>query len=252
MQRLTLTESDYRASLEAVADICSQRDPERYRSAVVDHLMALVPSDVVSYNLFGPSGLIAVDRPSGTCTPALLSALSPLLKDHALISYALSSGDARPYRLSDFGSQRQFAATALYADFYTKLGLRSEIAFAVKFGAHVLAIGLDRTGGDYSDREFELVRLVAPHIIAAHRNLWEIENLRVGEAAALTGSLTAREREVLASASLGKTNPEIAVALSISARTVQKHLENVFRKLSVHRRTAAAAALPRGGVNRSA
>ena len=43
--------------------------------------------------------------------------------------------------------------------------------------------------------------------------------------------LTKREKEIAKWAALGKLNCEIAVILNISPRTVQKHLENVFRKL---------------------
>jgi DNA-binding CsgD family transcriptional regulator len=53
--------------------------------------------------------------------------------------------------------------------------------------------------------------------------------------------LTAREREVLAWVASGKTNPEIARLLWLAPRTVSKHLENVYAKLGVKTRTAAAA-----------
>jgi DNA-binding CsgD family transcriptional regulator len=53
--------------------------------------------------------------------------------------------------------------------------------------------------------------------------------------------LTAREREILGWVARGKTNPEIARVLWISPGTVRKHLENVYAKLGVHTRTAAAA-----------
>lgn len=52
--------------------------------------------------------------------------------------------------------------------------------------------------------------------------------------------LTKREAEVLGWVALGKTNSEIGELCVISARTVQKHLENVFQKLGVETRTAAA------------
>ena len=53
-------------------------------------------------------------------------------------------------------------------------------------------------------------------------------------------ALSSREREVLALVATGKTNGEIAKVLTISARTVQKHLEHIFQKLGVETRTAAA------------
>ena len=53
-------------------------------------------------------------------------------------------------------------------------------------------------------------------------------------------SLTAREAEILIWLSRGKTNRDIGDILSISARTVNKHLEQIFQKLGVDNRTSAA------------
>jgi DNA-binding NarL/FixJ family response regulator len=53
--------------------------------------------------------------------------------------------------------------------------------------------------------------------------------------------LTPREREILGLVAAGRTNAEIAERLCVSPGTVRRHLENVFRKLGVHTRTAAAA-----------
>ncbi|MEL6119981.1 MAG: DNA-binding response regulator [Pseudomonadota bacterium] len=52
--------------------------------------------------------------------------------------------------------------------------------------------------------------------------------------------LTAREAEVLYWLTLGKTNRDISAILSLSARTVNKHLEQVFQKMGVDNRTSAA------------
>jgi DNA-binding NarL/FixJ family response regulator len=54
-----------------------------------------------------------------------------------------------------------------------------------------------------------------------------------------TDHLTARELEVLKLAARGMTNRQIAGTLSISTRTVQVHLSNVFGKLGVGSRTEA-------------
>jgi DNA-binding NarL/FixJ family response regulator len=53
--------------------------------------------------------------------------------------------------------------------------------------------------------------------------------------------LTAREGEVLSWLSKGKTNRDIAQILGLSPRTVDKHLEQIYAKLGVENRTAAAA-----------
>jgi DNA-binding NarL/FixJ family response regulator len=57
----------------------------------------------------------------------------------------------------------------------------------------------------------------------------------------LPGGLTERETEVLVLVAAGKTNREIAASLFISEKTVARHLSNIFDKLDLPSRTAAAA-----------
>jgi DNA-binding NarL/FixJ family response regulator len=54
-------------------------------------------------------------------------------------------------------------------------------------------------------------------------------------------SVTGREADVLVWIANGKTNREIGQILEMSPRTVNKHLEQIFRKLGVENRTSAAA-----------
>jgi DNA-binding response OmpR family regulator len=56
-----------------------------------------------------------------------------------------------------------------------------------------------------------------------------------------TLALTGRESEVLLWLSRGKSNREIGAILTISPRTVNKHLEQIFVKLGVENRSAAVA-----------
>jgi DNA-binding CsgD family transcriptional regulator len=53
-------------------------------------------------------------------------------------------------------------------------------------------------------------------------------------------ALTAREHEILHWVREGKRDPEIAIILAISPRTVNHHLASIYRKLGVETRTAAA------------
>jgi DNA-binding CsgD family transcriptional regulator len=55
------------------------------------------------------------------------------------------------------------------------------------------------------------------------------------------GGLSPREVEVLRLVARGKSNPEIAEELVLSEKTVARHLSNIFTKLDVGSRTAAAA-----------
>jgi len=55
------------------------------------------------------------------------------------------------------------------------------------------------------------------------------------------GGLTDRELEVLRLVATGASNQDVAAALTISRKTVSRHLANIFTKLGVSSRTAAAA-----------
>jgi len=54
-------------------------------------------------------------------------------------------------------------------------------------------------------------------------------------------AVTGREADVLLWIANGKTNREIGQILEMSPRTVNKHLEQIFKKLGVENRTSAAA-----------
>ena len=54
-------------------------------------------------------------------------------------------------------------------------------------------------------------------------------------------NLTQREAEVADWIAQGKSNRDVAAILSLSPRTIDKHLEVIFAKLNVENRTAAAA-----------
>jgi len=62
----------------------------------------------------------------------------------------------------------------------------------------------------------------------------------LGQAEAPCG-LSPREVEVLRLVAAGRSNPEIAAMLFLSEKTVARHLSNIFTKLDVGSRTAAAA-----------
>jgi DNA-binding CsgD family transcriptional regulator len=97
-----------------------------------------------------------------------------------------------------------------------------------------------RAVGDHDTAELELdTARAAFGQIGAKPDQVRVASL-VGRGGADEG-LTPREIEVLRWVASGRSNSEIAAALVISEHTVARHLQNIFGKLGVSTRTAAAA-----------
>jgi ATP/maltotriose-dependent transcriptional regulator MalT len=77
--------------------------------------------------------------------------------------------------------------------------------------------------------------------LSAAPDLAQLDALQQDRAPAGTPKLTTRERQVLRMIAAGGTNRAIAHELSLSERTVDRHVSNILTKLDVPSRAAAAA-----------
>jgi DNA-binding CsgD family transcriptional regulator len=93
---------------------------------------------------------------------------------------------------------------------------------------------------DTAEMELDAARQVFARLGAAP-DLRHVETLMRERAAGDTRSLSPREVEVLRLVAAGRTNQSIAAELFLSDRTVGRHVSNIFGKLGVSSRTAAAA-----------
>lgn len=88
-------------------------------------------------------------------------------------------------------------------------------------------------------------RLVVRFVADAEENryllLLEKQTLPFSAGTLRSLGLTRREAEILLWIARGKTNTEVAELLYISPRTVKKHLEHIYQKLGVERRTEAVS-----------
>ncbi len=108
--------------------------------------------------------------------------------------------------------------------------LEAEALEAAGEGEAALAV-YRRCGAAYDVRRLEAARTTAPPLA------------RAPDHAAPMPDLSAREREIAALVSRGCSNLEIARELSISYKTVEKHLGSVYQKLGVASRTQLVAYL---------
>jgi len=86
--------------------------------------------------------------------------------------------------------------------------------------------------------------------LAIYRELGALPDVRRLDTDGLPGGLTVREGEVLSCVAAGLTNRQAARELFISEKTVSRHLANIFTKIGVSSRTAAAAWAHENGLPR--
>ncbi|HEY7628800.1 MAG TPA: helix-turn-helix transcriptional regulator, partial [Ilumatobacteraceae bacterium] len=92
---------------------------------------------------------------------------------------------------------------------------------------------------DAAEREFDAARATFERL-GAQPELTRLSRLDHGSERT-NAELTERECEVIRLVATGKTNREIAAALVISEHTVARHLQNIFTKLGITSRAAATA-----------
>ena len=144
-------------------------------------------------------------------------------------------GSDLPLKLSDFLTHGELRRNPFYNEVLRPRGIEFQMKIWLPAPPEVVrAFFFDRASGrrDLDERDRAVLALLRPHL-ASIRDRWERRHR--------PPLLTAREIDVLALVAEGLTNAEVAARLVIARNTVRTHLENVFDKLGVHTRTAAAA-----------
>lgn len=119
--------------------------------------------------------------------------------------------------------------------FHHKIGVRDNlwIGFPTQAGT-VVQVYLERRSAYFTQRDLAMAAMLEPALGRL---------LRARPKLGATPLLTPTERRVLLLVSAGASNREAAEELVVSVSTVRKHLEHSYRKLGVHNRSAALAAL---------
>lgn len=103
--------------------------------------------------------------------------------------------------------------------------------------------GLKTGADDYIIKPFILPNLLARMEAVLRRSKWQTQSIKANNlpfnTKKKTAPLTNREKEVLALASQGANNKEIAEKLCLMEVTVKSHMNNIFKKLNVTNRTQA-------------
>jgi DNA-binding CsgD family transcriptional regulator len=158
-------------------------------------------------------------------------------------SYPDRTGDIESVlRGSDLMPDHEYHQTGMYADYDRHFGAEHELMVCLdagRPGRTLRLLFIRGAGSDFDDRDVAVLTLLRPHLQAAYL---AAERRRRGVTA-----LTSRQQQLLPYLAAGLSNRQIARRLGVSEGTVRKHLENMFARLDVHSRTAAAQMWPRPG-----
>jgi DNA-binding CsgD family transcriptional regulator len=167
--------------------------------------------------------------------------------ENPLVRHFIETGEGRAMRFSDLVTRRELHRLDVYREVYRPLGVEYQIAFTLPASAHqLLGISLSRATRDFSAAERDLLNLLRPYLIQAHRNALAHTLLARGAGRQIVVSdlralgLTQRQAEVLRLVAMGHSDQDAAAALGIAIRTAQKHLERCYRTLDVSDRSQAA------------
>jgi DNA-binding CsgD family transcriptional regulator len=162
--------------------------------------------------------------------------------EHPLVRYHAIERGAYTHRITDSLPQREFEKTALYNDYYRRIGITHALAVPLRMDDSELAsFVLNRQGRDFDDEELALIDAMRRPLarMFAQADTGRAVVPAIDPATTRRHGLTARENEVLGWVAAGKTDRDIAALIGCSPRTVHKHLQRVYAKLGVETRTAA-------------
>ncbi|WP_410635751.1 response regulator transcription factor [Amycolatopsis sp. cmx-4-83] len=148
--------------------------------------------------------------------------------------------------LTELADLRTLRGLPFYTDFYRPRGTVDQLLCVVQVDdRHGRVLTLSRSRPGFSARDHDLVELLTPHLAQAFARH---ERPAVRPVAGTAPELTAREHEVAALVARAASDREIARRLGISPRTVQKHLQQIYRKLGLTSRAELLLHLSGAGV----
>lgn len=238
--------------LEILERIVSAGDDHALAEAALAGLCEISPGDHFSAILFNPVTLTAEAffphqgwLPSGS---DFRDAANDKLIEHPLARKFLNRQESMAMLRSREVSDKEWRKSFIYNELDRPLGVEDIAAvYHVTASKRVLVLTCGRSRR-FFDHEFTPIQayhrilngLAQFHPMSRCQDSTPIAELGDPDPLGKLATLTTREGEILHWVREGKRDPEIAIILRISPRTVNHHVASIHRKLGVETRTAAA------------
>lgn len=160
-------------------------------------------------------------------------------EDHLL--WLLHARSPQLIRESELLDERQRLSSPLYTHCYKRFGVYDSLQYASVYRERLLGIlTLFRTkeAGAFTADDAFYMNAIGMHLNAVlyrltHTGPEAAGTAKIIETLKTQYGLTSRELEIAQQVFMYRDNDEIAAALNIRSNTLQKHLQNIFRKTNV-------------------
>lgn len=238
-----------RLILDLVVAIGATDDLREIRRTTLEMIRKIVRFDTANFWLYPPLAsnpqqyLVFLDSPQSSLGSYLQHYIH--LDEFHHVYNRNSLVIARSTDLLDYSRWTQ--QSEYYNDFLKDNNAHFLLGFDIK-DAHMsygaICLHREKHQKDFHDKDLFMLSLIYPHLAYRFRWLYErqvllsrLESCSTFEAPCYSDLLSVREREIVQQILLGKSNQEIANNLGRSINTVKMHLQNIFIKLGIKRRS---------------
>jgi DNA-binding CsgD family transcriptional regulator len=235
--------------LQLLGELLRQPLVDLPRDLIADELIATFDAHAVSWNHCTEAGQSFIRAwPEGDLPADRLEALRPCLGWQPLQRWYTVTQTTTPHSLGRVPcSIADARSVAAWRDLSRPLAVEQQIGIPLQVrGREQSVLVAARPGRDFTDADLDLARLVQPVLAGLERQATELarwktraDPARTPMAAAEDARLSGRELVVLSLLAEGLTAATIGRRLGIATRTVHKHLEHIYTKLSANNRITA-------------
>jgi DNA-binding CsgD family transcriptional regulator len=245
---MRLSPRDFDLLQQVILDLHAYREVEEFWQAIPALVLKIFPADyfvMSGYNIdpvARRATVVEYRESSPRINKETVLAMERFVLGHPFTKYFMRTGDPTALKVSDFFTTSQLQEQEFYCEGYRQWGMRRILSIGISSRrSNAAGISVTRNDKDFTERDRFMMNLFQPHFDLAHRNAERAASRRAAGARPLADyELSAREAEVAAWMGNGKTNPEIAIILQASVRTVEKHAAKIIEKVGAPNRTAAA------------
>lgn len=231
-----LSKNRYDRVLDLAVELMAMSPTEIDYGWIAELLQQVLECPTATFSEVGRDGVTGLGWPTTRLSTSTMTDVTRRnMERHPLIQHYVRTADRRPLAITDLMSLSRWRSSATGSDIHAVTGFYDHLALPLLSPSGTMrAFALGREDGPFTEQEREFVEKLHPLLIAMdHR-------ARLSRSPAARSRLTPREEQALELIAEGLTRQVAARRLRISIRTLDKHLEAVYRKLGVNSHIQAA------------